>query len=100
MDTFTSPKLSNLAIKYAEGIASEAGKKNDKAKVLDEHPEILRADFMLQKDKEINVDLLFFTERPNVWHAAQRKAHKHLKMSGNKTMRQLYVDTTPEWNSY
>lgn len=44
--------------------------------------------------------LLFYTDYPNAWHTALHKANNELKMSENRTMTQLYIDSNPKWNIY
>ena len=113
MDTFKQPggrslsslafkqpggrSLSSLAISYPDSANSETARKKYKAKTLRDFPEALKADFMVLNDREIKADLLFYTDDPNAWDTAFRSAMTDLKMAGNKTMRQLYLDTSPKF---
>ena len=47
---------------------------------------------MVLNDREIKVDLLFYTDDPNAWHTALRSV-----IAGNTTMRQLYLATSPKF---
>ena len=49
-------------------------------------------------NKKEETDLLFYTDNPHASYTAIGKAYKDFKMSGNKSMRQLFLDTTPKSN--
>lgn len=90
--------LSSLTISYPKEANSESKKKKYKAELLRKHPETLRADFTLLHGKILKSDLVFYTEHPDFWHTTLLAEQKELKMCGNKTIRQLYLETTPKFN--